>query len=324
MNYDNLKPFATERQWQYIEMKRAGLSNSKVAEALGIDRRAVDRGIQSVHDKATAGGAVLDTPTELKVLYIDIETAPTRAWVWSMYSEVRSIDMLASEWFIMSYAYKWQGNDEVFTKTLNMCDDYEAGSEDDRELVSDLHALLSHADVVVAHNGDNFDLKKIRARMICNGMTPPEPFRTIDTLKICRREFGFISNKLDYVGQLLLNKAKVATGGIDLWFECMKGDEDAWKRMWTYNAMDVELLEEVYLVIRAWDRSHPNLALLSSSSEISCTVCASEDVSRTGKYVHTPSSTFEGYVCNDCGHHMRGKRNVRSKLQKENVTHNAR
>lgn len=324
--YDHLKPYCTDRQWEYLQIKDAGASNIKIANILGIDRRAVDRGIASVYDKATKAGVILQDAPNLKVLYIDIETAPMMAYLWRMYQELNTVGAIKNDWYIMSYAYKWLDTpvDDTYAKTLNMTAKYKAGSEDDSELVSDLHSLLDEADIVIGHNGDNFDLKKIKARMIKYGMSPPSPYKTIDTLKICRREFGFTSNKLDYVAQYLFNESKLDTGGMTLWLRCIAGEEEAWTTMREYNAQDVELLERVYLKIRPWDRSTANLALLSPTDGHTCIACASENVEETGKHVHTPVSTFLGYVCGDCGHQMRGRVNIRTKTEKLNVLHNAK
>jgi hypothetical protein len=42
---------------------------------------------------------------------------------------------------------------------------------------------MDEADIICAHNGDAFDIKKINSRLITNGFKPPSPFKTIDTLK---------------------------------------------------------------------------------------------------------------------------------------------
>jgi DNA polymerase III epsilon subunit-like protein len=62
---------------------------------------------------------------------------------------------------------------------------------------------MDEADLICAHNGDAFDIKKINSRLIVNGFKPPSPFKTIDTLKIARRVFKFDSNKLDNIGRYL-------------------------------------------------------------------------------------------------------------------------
>lgn len=320
----------TDRQREYIDMSHLytpARSQSQAAEFLNIDRRAVDRGIQSAVDKATEAGVVLEQPQGLKILSLDIETAPMVGYLWSLWSEVRSMDNVESDWYITSYAYKWLDNDEVRGKTLFMCDrygPYTSGSEDDRELIEDLWALFNEADIIVAHNGDKFDIKKIKTRMLTHIMKPPAPFRTVDTLKICKREFAFASNRLDAIAHALLGEGKIDTGGMQLWIDCIKGDPEAWAHMLEYNKRDVDILERVYKQIRAWDRSHPNVAIMNSDSAPACNVCASTDLSPLDALVPTNVSLFHAYECNNCGHVLRSRKNVRQKEHMANGMLNAR
>jgi DNA polymerase elongation subunit (family B) len=325
-----VREYGTDRQKEYIDKSHLsveGRSQSKAAELLGIDRRALDRGIQSAIDKATEHGAVLDEASGLKVLSIDIETAPMIGYLWSLWSEPRSTEFVERDWYIISYAYKWLGNDEVYGKSLRQCTRYGAysvGTEDDRELIEDLWKLFSEADIVVAHNGDKFDIKKIKTQMLIHMMRPPTPFRTVDTLKICKREFAFTSNRLDYIAERLLGERKLDTGGFDLWKKCLHGDEDAWQHMLDYNIRDVDILERVYLRVRAWDRSHPNVAIMTDIEEPACTVCASTDLRPVDKKTATNVSLFHTYECGNCGHKMRGRKNIRSKVAMRGGLVNAR
>lgn len=327
-----VRKHGTDRQKEYIDashLSSEDRSQSAAAELLNIDRRALDRGIQSAIDKATEAGTILDEPENLRILVLDIETAPMIAYLWGMWQELRSIGSIENDWYIMSYAYRWLGNDTVHGKALHGCSrygQYKAGTEDDRELIEDLWKLFNEADIIIAHNGDRFDIKKIKARMLTHIMKPPAPFRTVDTLKICKREFGLTSNKLDYIHKLLFGKeqGKVDTGGMDLWIRCLKGDLDAWDHMLEYNKRDIVILEDVYLRIRAWDRSHPNVAIMTDTEEPACTVCASTDLSALDTKVATNVSLFNAYSCNTCGHVLRGRHNVRSKRAMQGALVNAR
>jgi len=327
-----VRKHATDRQKEYIDashLSKDDRSQSAAADFLKIDRRALDRGIQSAIHKATEAGSILDEPENLRILVIDIETAPMVAYLWGLWQEVRSPDLIENGWYIMSYAYRWLGNEKVHGKALHGCrryGTYKAGSEDDRELIEDLWKLFNEADIIVAHNGDRFDIKKVKTRMLTHVMKPPAPYRTVDTLKICKREFGLTSNKLDYVHKLLFgaNEGKIDTGGMELWIKCIKGDLEAWDHMLEYNKRDIEILEDVYLRIRAWDRSHPNVAIMTSTEEPACTVCASTDLTPLVTKTATNVSLFNSYSCNTCGHVLRGRTNIRSKRALQGGLVNAR
>src|ERR1700688_4966752 len=100
----------------------------------------------------------------LKILLLDIETSPNLGWVWGKYQQ--DIIKFNKEWFILCFAAKWLDQSQIITKRLPDYNLYKKDSENDREVVRALWELLDEADVVVAHNGDEFDIKKINARIV--------------------------------------------------------------------------------------------------------------------------------------------------------------
>ena len=175
---------------------------------------------------------------------------------------------------------------------------YSAHKEDDEKLVRDLWKVLDEADIVIAHNGDKFDVRKSNARFVFHGLKPPSPYKTVDTLKIARKHFSFNSNRLDDLGHYLGVGRKLPTTGKDLWLRCIRGDEDAWSRMIKYNAHDVALLERVYLQLRPWATSHPDLG--SYSKKLVCPTCHSRNLQHRG-YNVTKTGRRQRLQCMDCG-----------------------
>src|SRR4029078_8668904 len=90
----------------------------------------------------------------------------------------------------------WLGERKMLSDRLTP---REAKNQNDKRIVKNLWKLLNEADVVIAHNGDRFDLPKINARFLIHQIKPPSHYETIDTLKTARRKFGLTSNKLDYI-----------------------------------------------------------------------------------------------------------------------------
>jgi uncharacterized protein YprB with RNaseH-like and TPR domain/predicted RNA-binding Zn-ribbon protein involved in translation (DUF1610 family) len=222
----------------------------------------------------------------VKILFFDIETTPNVVYTWGRY-EQDAIDVV-DDWHLLCFAYKWFGEKETFAMN---------GKEEN--MVKYLWQLFNEADVIVAHNGDQFDIKKVNALFIKYGMKPPAPYKTIDTKKVAKRYFRFDSNKLDDLGRYLGLGRKMQTGGFELWKGCMDGDKKAWKIMLDYNKQDVILLEKVYLKMRSWITNHPNLNLFNNEDHV-CPNCGSNkiqkrgfSVSRTGKY--------QRHACQDCG-----------------------
>jgi hypothetical protein len=237
------------------------------------------------------------TNEQPKILLLDIETSPNLGWTWGKYQQ--DIIRFNKEWFILCWSVKWLGKPKIITRALPDYSLYGKDPENDMKLMLDLWDLIDEADVVVAHNGDEFDIKKINSRFAFHGITPPSPVKSVDTLKMARKYFGFTSNKLeDLVKSLAIGKDKLETGGFDLWLKCLGGNVEAWKRMIQYNKRDVELLEEVYLKLKPWDITHPNYGVYQG--ERVCPRCGSDNLHSRG-YYRTNTLTYNRFCCNDCG-----------------------
>lgn len=236
-----------------------------------------------------------ETSDKLKVLIFDIETAPNIGYTWTKY-ETTVIKFL-QERYMLCFAAKWL--DEKQTKVYAL-PDYKGYSKDktnDKELVKKLWELIDEADVVVAHNGDKFDIRIMNARFIANGLTPPSPYKTVDTKKIASRKFGFNSNKLDDLGTVLGLGKKLPTGGFELWEGCMAGNAAAWNKMKKYNKMDVVLLEKVYKSLRPWAPSHPNIGI--NRGRHACINCGSTNTQNRG-YSYAKFHKYQRFQCKDC------------------------
>lgn len=193
-----------------------------------------------------------------KILVYDIETSPIIAQMWSMWQQGFGLNQIQDDWFIMSFAAKWLGEDEVF-----YYDQSEAPNiEDDYELLTKLWELLNEADIVIGQNVKKFDTKKVNARFILNGLPKPSTYRQIDTLLIAKAQFGFTSNKLEYMtGKLCQNNVKSKHkkfAGHELWSECLKRNPEAWAEMKEYNIDDILSTEELYNLLSSWDDRLPN------------------------------------------------------------------
>lgn len=231
-----------------------------------------------------------------KILLIDIENSPALGYFWEMY-DTNIIEVL-KDGYMLSFAFKWLHEKKVHTYALPDFKGYKSDPTNDEKLVEKLAELVSQADIVVGHNGDRHDLRYMNARLLVHGHTPPKPYKTIDTLKIARSKFKFLSNRLDDLGNVLGVGRKLAHTGKHLWFACMNGDKKAWKLMRKYNAQDVVLLERVYLKIRAWHTTHPNVNFVDRKLG-ACPKCGSTNIHRNG-YHYSAHGEAQRYKCKDC------------------------
>ncbi len=237
-----------------------------------------------------------------RVLLIDVETSPLVAYAWGPMWETNLIEVI-NQSRILSFSAKWLGGKQI-TKGW---DDYKMKKgHAETALLLDLHGLLSEADVVIAHNGNAFDTKIINARFLATGLGPPTPFQVMDTKLIVKRYFRLPSNSLDNIcGYFGLGK-KMEHEGFALWKKCLDGDKKAWARMKKYNAHDVTLLEELYLLVRPWITNHPNMGALAGTPNC-CPKCSVVGkLHRRGWNVRKTSRTSR-FQCRACGGWSSGK-----------------
>jgi len=248
-----------------------------------------------------------------KILVLDIETAPLEAFAWSQWKQNLYDDQIISTWFMLTWSAKWLFGEKVFSDKLTP---KEAIDENDFRIVGSIRDLIAEADIVIAHNGKKFDLPKINTRMVLHNYKPVKPYQQIDTLLIARREFGFTSNKLDTLGKMFGVGEKIHTT-MALWVGCRRGDAKSLSNMEKYNKQDVLLLEEVYLRMRPFIHSHPNVALFIGSENMVCPSCGSEELTPAGSY-YTATSKFSAYQC-ECGAISRDRINNFDKDKRKNL-----
>lgn len=292
-----------------VKQIEAGETKTNVAQLFGVSRQALSARLNK-HSISTT-----TKPVPLKTLILDIETSPLSSYHWGLWQQNIGDPMRFDDdrSFMMSIAMKWLGSDEVFY--------FENRTEDDSEILKETFKFLDRADLVVAHNGKKFDLKKINAFALINNLKPPSPYRIIDTLVEAKKHFAFERNTLDYIARALGCSHKLKHedfSGFELWKQCLAGNSKAWDEMRIYNEADVTVLEEVYLKMRPYIKSHPNVAVTANSTVPLCASCGSANLTQDG-YSITNVSKFVKYVCNDCGSFSRERKSVLEPKIKEKL-----
>ena len=250
--------------------------------------------------------------SEPRVLIFDIECTPFTAYSWGPKFNVNLIEYI-EPWHLLCFAYKWYGEDEVkVISQRQFSRDYKRNRRDDRRVAQELWALFDEADIVIGHNGDQFDIKKANARFSIHGLGRPSPSHTVDTKKVAQRSFSFGSNSLKDLGAFLSLGTKLPHTGFDLWTGCMAGDEDSWDLMEAYNIQDVVLLEQVYekFLLEGWILNHPNIASIKGMHD-GCPNCgSSERVRRGTRTTKTGAYRYPRYKCKNCNSWYRGSASI--------------
>lgn len=229
-----------------------------------------------------------------KILFYDLETSPNEGYSFGGKWEV-NITAFKKYSELLSFAYKFSGDKEiqVFSRRLYS----------EKQLLTRLNTLLSEADIVVAHNGDSFDQKVTRTRMLANKMRPLKILATVDTKKVAKSNFAFVGNSLEDLSSFFGIGKKVKHPGIEMWLGCMAGDKKAWALMEKYNKRDIDLLEKCYDYLRPWANNHPNVARILNphSKDLGvCPNCGSHHVQKRG-FRAAKTTINQQWVCMDCG-----------------------
>lgn len=228
-----------------------------------------------------------------KLLFIDIEWAPAKAYVWRMWDENVSPEQLIDAGGMLCFCAHFDGQrDYQF---------YSKWHDGRKGMARAARRLLSEADAVVTYNGDKYDLPKIQGEILLAGLTPPPPPTSIDVLKAVKK-FGFVMNRLAYIGPLLVGAQKVKHEGFHLWKEVLAGDAKAQAKMQRYCIQDVRLLKQVYHRVRPFITKHPHLGPATS-----CSNCQSRKTQSRG-FRRTKSFRIQRIQCTSCGAWQDGKR----------------
>jgi len=233
-----------------------------------------------------------------RIVVWDIETTHNIAAIFRLFDDFTSHENILQERYIVCAAWKVLGEKQVHSvSTLDDPKRYAKNPHDDKHVVETLHKVLSEADVIIAHNGDGYDIKFAEGRMLAHGLSPLPPIPSIDTLKVAKLRLLLNSNKLDYLGRYLGLGKKIPTRN-ELWLRVLAGEKKAVQEMVKYNKYDVILLEKVFLKLRPYAANHINRQLFGHTK--GCPRCGSKHVQSRGTH-KAISRTYNRFQCVDCG-----------------------
>lgn len=238
----------------------------------------------------------------MKLLLLDIETAPHLSATWGLFQQNVALDQLIKPGFTLCWAAKWYGEKEMM---------FESIMTGNRLMIRRIHKLLNEADAVCHYNGTKFDVPTLQKEMLLQGLNPPAPFKQIDLLRTARSRFRLASNKLDFVAQQLGLGSKTKHKGMGLWLGCMDKDPADWKVMERYNKQDVLLLEKVYDRLMPWIVGHPNRSTMDGTE--CCPKCSSQSYQARG-YAILVAGRYQRFQCNDCGSWFRSYKRERGSM----------
>ncbi len=253
-----------------------------------------------------------------RILVFDIETAPITAYTWGLFDQNVGLNQIKSDWHLIAWAAKWYG--DPVSKVMYMDNRNSRNIQNDKKLVKELAKLLNQADIIITQNGEKFDVKKLNARAIINGLPPIKPTNSTDILREGRKVFSFTSHKLEYITDKLNKKYRKLKHdeypGFELWAAILKGDKRAWKVMQKYTIHDVLSTEEAYTHLQGWIKTQP-YSHMYLDGKMRCK-CGSVDLVKKG-YHWTMAGKYQIYRCKTCGKWPRSPKNLLSTEKKMNT-----
>jgi DNA polymerase elongation subunit (family B) len=238
----------------------------------------------------------------LKILLLDLELTFAIYYAYPSKREQYLSDRnIVHNQFCTCAAWKW--HDEVSTYAVKITDDAKQFKKDfrnDKIVAVKLHALMDEADVIVAHNGDNFDIKHANAMFIKHGLGPISETKSIDTLKVARKYFAFPGNSLDSLSKRF---GSVGKNKKPNWHKMTNGDAEEINIAAKYCKNDVKELEVVFDKLKPFMKNFPSIK--SNKPPTECECCGSKRIqSRGSNFIR--NTIQRRFQCQECRHnHMR-------------------
>lgn len=221
-----------------------------------------------------------------RILIYDIETSYNIVKSWRIgYNLNINPNDIIKERKIICISYKWYGEDEVYNIQWD-------SNQDDKFLLQQFIPVLNEADLIVAHNGDRYDIKFIKTRAIAHDLEMLIDYPQFDTLKVAKKKFNFNSNKLDYISEFLGFENKIKTE-MQLWDDIIFNKcPKAMNKMIEYCNKDVELLELVYDKLAKWEKPKYHVGVINGLPKTSSPVSGGYNLELL-KTVTTPNGVIK-------------------------------
>lgn len=243
----------------------------------------------------------------LKILLLDIELTYAIYYAFpSKREQYLSAKNIIHHQFCPCAAWKW--DHETSKYNVKITDDkkrFKKDFRDDYIVAKKLHDLMTEADVIVAHNGDQFDIKHANTLFINHGLGPIPEKKSLDTLKAARKYFAFAGNDLDSLSKRFGGTGKNKKPN---WYKMTDGDPDQINIAAKYCMNDVEELDRVFKNIKPYMK---NLVKIRDKKEpehygiMCCDACGSKRLNNKG-LGGVPPSVYPRIRCLECGHEMKG------------------
>lgn len=250
----------------------------------------------SLADRTPAKKGVRIVDPDAKILTIDIERLPGKAWAFDQKTQFISYRNFIEDPRTTTMAWRWYGQRKV-----EFAAEWDDGGHE--AFIRKTWDLFNEADVIQSYNGVRFDNPVLKGDWLTYGLKPPRPWKDVDLYAVMR-QFGFLSKSLDYTTRKLGRPGKQLHYSIELMEAAIAGDPKARKKIKRYNCGDVELAEWLGDYLRPWIKNHPFPR--SMGDEKQCNHCGSSDLRLDETKYRAVVLEYALYQCRNCHGWVRG------------------
>lgn len=235
-----------------------------------------------------------------RVLILDVERLPgiTKQYWWdrgdlkNRYVHYEAVERVPRTTICCA---KWYDSPEVIT----LCE-WDKGGR--KRFLREIHSLMSRADIIVGHNLDAADVPWLKGDLhIEAGLPPLPPFKTVDTLKVLRREFksGAPFKSLDAFCQIVGIPAKTDRYDREAMERAVAGSTEDRERLAAYCSGDVIATQGLLDFLRPYINNHPHLFVDGKDKLTVCNRCGGDTEPISRRYIANVIS-YSMRKCNEC------------------------
>lgn len=210
--------------------------------------------------------------TEPKIIYFDIESTPAQFWGFRLGEQRVGWEQIKKEPVVCVIC--WAVNDGKVQSATFDVSKYKPDQYDDKsdyELIKKFTEIANGADLLIGHNGKNFDVAFLRSRIIKHHLPDLSPI-LIDDTYLLTKAIKTMSHALDYLLRKFGLGQKIQHRGLDMWKDVSTKKKKALREMVTYCTGDVEGLRKLYKYVKPYIKSNLNMAMFQGNPD-ACPSC---------------------------------------------------
>lgn len=276
----------------YKESESRKQAQSKLAIMFNVTERTIRNWVKNI------GIVGDDNISPAKILIYDIETGRVPAMVWWTGKQYVGHQQLIEEPKIITIAYKWFGEDNVYHLTWDK-------NQSDKDMITQFMKVYNKADMVIGQNNDRFDNRWVNARAMKYDLEVNTLVRSFDIMKETKRLFRLPSYSMAYITKFLGVETKLQHEGVVMWDKIQFGTKEEQveylQKMVDYNRQDIVATEDMYLSLRKYMGNKVHFGVLNGNEKFTCPNCGSYNVQLYSTQV-TPAGTVQRVmVCKEDG-----------------------